>query len=46
MVTMLLINLGIDTIISRLLTYALFYTNKAIYPFTKRDEVFCLKDKE
>ena len=32
------INLGINTIISRLLTYALLHTNKAIYPFTKRDE--------
>ena len=41
------INLGINTIISRLLTYALLPTNKAIYPFTKRDEeVFLPKNKE
>ena len=32
------INLGINIIICKLLTYALFHTNKAIYPFAKRDE--------
>ena len=32
------INLGINTIISRLLTDALLHTIKAIYPLTKRDE--------
>ena len=32
------INLGINTIISRLLTFALLHTKKAIYPLTKRDE--------